>query len=121
MRAAALEESLAGITLGCSMLASKLAATLPSRPVQFFQLRGEAPNLGRDSAAGLSCGSCGDGQMKVFRRVTRPGVTISTEALTKLGQDCPEIGVVAAESVDYETFAQGLRNAKIFISPLGCA
>lgn len=41
--------------------------------------------------------------------------------MSKLERDAPEVRVVLSEPVDYETFAKGLRDAKLFISPLGCA
>lgn len=45
----------------------------------------------------------------------------ATDAVTKLEADAPEVRVVLSEPVDYETFAKGLRDTKLFISPLGCA
>jgi len=41
--------------------------------------------------------------------------------VSKLERDAPEVRVVLSEPVDYETFAEGLRDAKLFVSPLGCA
>ena len=45
---------------------------------------------------------------------------LHADSVRKLETDAPEIRVALSEPVEYEEYAQGLRNTKMFISPLGC-
>ena len=45
---------------------------------------------------------------------------LPADSVRQLEKDAPEIRVALSEPVEYEAFAQGLRNTKMFISPLGC-
>ena len=47
-------------------------------------------------------------------------VLLPADSVRKLEKDAPEIKVALSEPLEYEAFAQGLRNTKMFISPLGC-
>lgn len=45
---------------------------------------------------------------------------LPADRVRQLEKDAPEIRVALSEPIEYEAFAQGLRNTKMFISPLGC-
>lgn len=48
------------------------------------------------------------------------GSAAPADSVQKLEHDAPYIRVALSEPVEYEAFAQGLRDTKMFISPLGC-
>jgi hypothetical protein len=56
----------------------------------------------------------------LWRTFKRCCPLLPADSVRQLEKDAPEIRVALSEPVEYEAFAQGLRNTKMFISPLGC-